>query len=293
MSAPESTPPIHLVECPRDAMQGWPHQISTADKILYLNQLLKVGFDTLDFGSFVSPKAIPQMADTAEVLAGLDLTETHTRLLAIVANERGAETACSFVPIRYLGFPFSISPTFQRLNANNDLEGSFQLLTSMQETCVRHEKELVVYISMAFGNPYGDPYHADLVAEWIERIAQLGVQIISLADTVGLASAAQVHEITLNTIQANPNTTIGVHLHATEAGWREKLDASYRAGCRRYDGAIKGIGGCPMAGNALVGNMNTAWMLDYFSSKNETLLLNKDAFQEAARMADRIFHGNG
>lgn len=289
----ESTQPLHIVECPRDAMQGWPHQIPTADKINYLNQLLRVGFDTLDFGSFVSPKAIPQMADTAEVLAELDLTETRTRLLAIVANQRGAETACSFASIHYLGFPFSISPTFQRLNANNDLEGSFQLLTTMQETCVRHEKELVVYISMAFGNPYGDAYHSDLVSEWVERISKLGVSIISLADTVGLATSTQVYDITKHTITANPNISIGVHLHATEAGWREKLDAAYSAGCRRYDGAIKGIGGCPMAGNALVGNMNTAWMLDYFSSKQESLPLNKEAFLEAERMADRIFHGIG
>lgn len=289
----ETTQPLHIVECPRDAMQGWPNQIPTADKIQYLNQLLKVGFDTLDFGSFVSPKAIPQMADTAEVLDGLDLTETRTRLLAIVANQRGVETACSFAPIQYLGFPFSISPTFQRLNANNDLEGSFQLLTTMQETCVRHEKELVVYISMAFGNPYGDAYHADLVSEWVERISKLGVSIISLADTVGLATAPQVLEITKYTIAANPNISIGVHLHATEAGWQDKLDAAYSAGCRRYDGAIKGIGGCPMAGNSLVGNMNTAWMLDYFSSKQESLPLNKEAFLEAERMADRIFHGIG
>jgi hydroxymethylglutaryl-CoA lyase len=283
---------IHLVECPRDAMQGWSSFIPTAKKIDYLNQLLKVGFDTLDFGSFVSPKAIPQMADTEHVLRGLDLTETNTRLLAIVANLRGADTACSFDAIQYLGFPFSISPTFQKLNANNDLEGSFNLLRSMQETCVRNNKSLVVYISMAFGNPYGDDYHSDLVSAWTGRILELGVKTISLADTVGLASPEQVFEVTQSTVLAFPAAEIGVHLHATHEGWREKLEGAYRAGCKRFDGAIKGIGGCPMAGNALVGNMNTAWMLNYFTEKGINNNWNLDAFKEAEKMADQIFLGN-
>ncbi|RYY40786.1 MAG: hydroxymethylglutaryl-CoA lyase [Chitinophagaceae bacterium] len=280
---------IRLVECPRDAMQGWKTMIPTATKIEYLNKLLRVGFDTLDFGSFVSPKAIPQMADTAEVLAGLDLQNTGTNLLAIIANERGAEAAVSHTEIAYLGFPFSVSETFQQRNTNGSIAEALERVRAIQQLCVAHNKQLVVYISMGFGNPYGDLWSEHVVLEWVSTLVAIGVPIISLADTVGLATPAQIASITGYLVKALPNTEIGVHLHATADGWRDKVRAAWDAGCRRFDGALKGIGGCPMADDELVGNMNTEWLLDFFREKGEPLQLNETALQESLQMAGAIF----
>lgn len=280
---------VKLVECPRDAMQGWPHFISTDKKTEYLNQLLKVGFDTLDFGSFVSPKAIPQMADTAEVVSKLDKENSNTKLLAIIANERGAQEAVAFEKIDYLGFPFSISETFQQRNTNSSIETSLSRVEAIQSLCVNNHKKLVVYISMAFGNPYGDAYNQDIVYEWASRLARSGIDIISLADTVGLATAAQVYDITAHVIQALPGIEVGVHLHSTTANWKEKLDAAVKAGCKRFDGALKGIGGCPMANDKLVGNMDTELMIPYFREHQLLPALNEDALQKSADMAAAIF----
>jgi hydroxymethylglutaryl-CoA lyase len=281
--------PIQIIECPRDAMQGWKKMIPTSEKINYLNQLLKVGFHTLDFGSFVSPKAIPQMADTEDVLQSLDVLEGHTRLLAIIANERGAEKACSFSKINDLGFPFSVSETFQKRNANSSVAEAFEKVKTIQQLCVTHEKQLVVYLSMAFGNPYGDEWNEQVVFEWAEKIAGLGVKVLSLADTVGLANAKQVERMTGFLIEQMPHMTIGVHLHSTSANRIEKLEAAYRTGCKRYDGALKGIGGCPMADDALVGNMDTEWMVDFFNQKNQQLGLDQQELKAALNMAGEIF----
>jgi len=285
--------PVSLVECPRDAMQGWPHLIPTAKKIEYLNALLKVGFDTLDFGSFVSPKAIPQMADTAEVLAGLDTgaktDARRTRLLAIVANFRGAEQAANFEPIDYLGFPFSVSETFQLRNTNKTIDGSLATVEEIQELCLQKDKELVVYLSMGFGNPYGDPWSEEIVFRWADALARLDVKIISLADTVGLATPEQVFSMTDYLVRQLPDRTIGVHLHSTPDGWQAKVDAALQAGCRRFDGALKGIGGCPMAGNELVGNMDSSLMIPYFNSLNLLNNLNESALRTSLNLADSIF----
>jgi len=280
---------LSLVECPRDAMQGWPHLIPTAKKIVYLNALLKCGFDTLDFGSFVSPKAIPQMADTSQVVGQLDLRDTPTKLLAIVANFRGAQEAAAFREIRYLGFPFSVSETFQLRNANKTIDGSLATVEEIQELCIKEEKELVIYLSMGFGNPYGDPWSEEIVYEWAQVIAKLGVKTISLADTVGLASPEQVFSVTDYLVRQLPGCTIGVHLHSTHQNWKAKTDAALQAGCRRFDGALKGIGGCPMAGNALVGNMDTELMIPHFEKLHLLSGLDAAALQECSRLAAEIF----
>lgn len=271
-------------------MQGWPHIIPTARKIEYLNSLLRVGFDVLDFGSFVSPHAIPQMADTAEVLAGLDLKGGHgTKLLAIVANFRGAETAASFDEITYLGFPFSVSETFQLRNTNKTIEGSFATVEEMQELCIKMQKELVVYLSMGFGNPYGDPWNEEIVYEWANSLAKLGVKTISIADTVGLATAEQVFSVTDYLIRQLPQCKIGVHLHSTPHGRKAKIDAALQAGCERFDGALKGIGGCPMAGDELVGNMDSEWMIRHFQEKGLIRDLDKKALAHSVKLAAEIF----
>jgi hydroxymethylglutaryl-CoA lyase len=280
---------IHVVECPRDAMQGWTHFIPTASKIEYLNALLQVGFNTLDFGSFVSAKAIPQMADTKQVIEAIDLAATNTKLLAIVANTRGAADACQYKAISYLGFPFSVSPTFQQRNTNSSIDASLERVKEIQELCVKHNKQLVVYLSMAFGNPYGDVYDASIVFEWANKMAALGINIISLADTVGVATPAQVKDVTKTIIEALPGQEIGVHLHSTAQQFNKKLEAALAAGCRRFDGAMKGIGGCPMANDELVGNMNTEWMLDYFQQQGYATSTNKPALINAATMATQIF----
>ncbi len=278
---------LTLVECPRDAMQGWPHFIPTQQKIQYLNALLKVGFTTLDFGSFVSPKAIPQMADTKEVLAKLDLTET--KLLAIVANTRGAEEAVMFDAVSYLGFPFSISPTFQIRNTNSSMEESVQRVEAIQELCIKNNKQLVLYLSMGFGNPYGDAYNAEILLHWADEMARKEIKILSLADTVGLATTEQVSFALETLIPQYPEVSIGVHLHSTPVAWKTKLDAALRAGCTRLDGALKGIGGCPMAQDELVGNMDSALMIPYLREKGFLKELNEDALQESLRIANEIF----
>ncbi len=280
---------IKLVECPRDAMQGWPHLISTDDKALYLGFLLKVGFDTLDCGSFVSPKAIPQMADTKDVLKRIQTDANGTKLLTIIANERGAQEAVMFDNIHYLGFPFSVSETFQRRNTNSSIMESFTRVEEIQTLCIKNRKELVIYISMGFGNPYGDPYNEELVFEWVNKMVEIDVKIISLADTVGVATPRQVKNITKYLVDALPETEIGVHLHSTSVNWKDKVDAALQAGCLRFDGALKGIGGCPMADDELVGNMDTELMIPYFQQLNLLPELNENALKESSRIASEIF----
>lgn len=280
---------MKLIECPRDAMQGWKHLIPTALKIEYINSLLRVGFDTIDFGSFVSPKAIPQMADTKEVLEGLKLTASSSKLLAIVANQRGAEEAVQYDEITYLGFPFSISETFQQRNTNSSIAESFKRVEDIQHICFKNNKQLVVYISMGFGNPYGDAYSSEIVFDWANRLAELGIEIISLADTVGLATAEDVKKVTGHLVHSLSGIEIGVHLHSTPANWKDKLEAAFYAGCRRFDGAIKGIGGCPMAGNDLVGNMNMEWMARHFKDLGLLSKLDDIALENSCQLADKIF----
>ncbi|MBL7763131.1 MAG: hydroxymethylglutaryl-CoA lyase, partial [Chitinophagaceae bacterium] len=272
---------LKLVECPRDAMQGWKHFIPTDKKVAYINSLLKVGFDTIDFGSFVSPKAIPQMADTKDVVRQLDLEKTHTKLLAIIANVKGAEDAVAFDEISYLGFPFSVSETFQLRNTNSTIEESLKRVEAIQELCLQKMKELVIYISMAFGNPYGDNYSEEIVYDWVNKLVAKGINIISLADTVGLASPQQVFTITDYLVRLLPDIEIGVHLHSTSQNWQQKTAAAVEAGCMRFDGALKGIGGCPMANDALVGNMNTEWMIGYFEEMGLEINIDKDALKKS------------
>ncbi|PWU00370.1 MAG: hydroxymethylglutaryl-CoA lyase [Bacteroidetes bacterium] len=285
----QSKDPIKIIECPRDAMQGWKHMISTEDKIRYLQALLKVGFDTIDFGSFVSPKLIPQMADTKEVVSGVETKNSNSKLLAIIANLRGAEEALQFDKIAYLGFPFSISQTFQQRNTNSDIATSFERVREIQELCIKKGKTLVVYISMGFGNPYGDPYNEKIVFEWISKLSKLGIGIFSLADTVGVASAEQVYAITSYAIKEFSNLEIGVHLHSSPNNWKEKIDAALEAGCARFDGALKGYGGCPMANDDLVGNMNTELLVSYFTGKNLLRGIDMEAILEASQIASEIF----
>ncbi len=281
---------IKLVECPRDAMQGWKAQIPAAQKAAYINSLLKVGFDTIDFGSFVSPKAIPQMADTAEVLRQLDTTNLdRTRLLAIIANYRGAEEASVFEQIHYLGFPFSVSETFQQRNTNSSIAESLGRVEEINNLCIKTGKELVVYISMGFGNPYGDPYDEEIVFEWVNKLVAMDIGLISLADTVGMATPQQVLDITSYLTESLPGISIGVHLHSTPASREEKLQAALEAGCRRFDGALKGIGGCPMANDELVGNMSTEYMVSYLESQGFDCGLDNEALAESLRIAGTLF----
>jgi hydroxymethylglutaryl-CoA lyase len=280
---------IKIIECPRDAMQGWSNWISTEKKIEYLNQLLKVGFDTLDFGSFVSPKAIPQMADTALVYEGLDLDQTNTKLLAIIANVRGAETAVGFEKIQYLGFPFSISETFQQRNTNSSISEAFKTVETIKNLCQKSNKQLVIYFSMGFGNPYGDAYNVEIVAEWAEKMSQLGIKSISLSDTVGVANRRTITELFTNLISQYPNIEFGAHFHATNDTWQMKIESAYQAGCRRFDGAIGGFGGCPMAEDELVGNINTQNMIQYFDDQEVDLGLDKNEFLKSVEISRNIF----
>jgi hydroxymethylglutaryl-CoA lyase len=280
---------VKLVECPRDAMQGWPAFIPTEKKITYLNALLQVGFDSLDFGSFVSPKAIPQMADTKQVLPEINPGKSTTRLLAIVANARGAEDAGLYPVIRDIGFPFSISETFQKRNTNSSIGESVKTVSSILEICRKRDKRLVIYISMAFGNPYGDEWSADIALHWIRELVQMGAEVISLADTVGLASPGQVHSITKSLIAEFPFIEAGVHLHSRREKSIDKLEAAFSAGCRRFDGALNGIGGCPMAGDELVGNMDSLLMIDYFKKKHMLPALNESALEKSTRLSAEIF----
>ncbi len=280
---------INLVECPRDAMQGWAHFIPTNEKIQYINALLKVGFDTIDFGSFVSPKAIPQMADTKEVLKGLEMGGAKTKLLAIVANVRGAEEALVYDEISYLGFPFSISPTFQLRNTNSTMEDSLETVEEIQNLCIKSQKELVIYISMGFGNPYGDVYNEEIALKWVDEMVQRDIGIVSMADTVGIATPGQVGSILEHLIPTYLNTTIGVHLHSTPANWKVKVNAALNAGCTRFDGALKGVGGCPMADDVLVGNMDTEMMIPYFNELNLLTNLDMKALSDCSKIAGKLF----
>jgi hydroxymethylglutaryl-CoA lyase len=280
---------IQIVECPRDAMQGRKAFIPTATKIAYLQKLLAVGFDTLDFGSFVSPKAIPQMQDTAAVLAGLDLSHTGTRLLAIVANLRGAETAAGYAGISCLGFPLSLSETFQQRNTNKSLDAAWQEVAQIQEVCARTGKQLVVYLSMGFGNPYGDPWDRDLVLAFAGKMAGLQVPVISLADTIGRARPADIAYLFEALVPAFPQVRFGAHFHARPNDWQPRLAAAYQAGCRRFDGALLGFGGCPMAEDELVGNLATENLIAYFENIGLTLDFNRAALDEALQQARAVF----
>ena len=278
-----------LVECPRDAMQGLHDFIPTALKTEYLNLLLQVGFDTLDFGSFVSPKAIPQMADTAAVLANLDLSNTKTKLLAIVANLRGVEAAVQHQQINYLGFPFSISETFQQRNTNSSIAQSLNTVEEMLSLCVKNNKEAVVYLSMGFGNPYGDEWNYEIVEQWADVLVSKGVSILSLADTVGVSTPAKIESILPKLITRFSNTEIGVHLHSTPAGRFEKMAAAYHAGVKRIDSALKGFGGCPMAADDLTGNIATEDVISFLNAQGEHLNLDMDKWNEAMALSGRVF----
>ena len=280
---------MFLTECPRDAMQGWGEFIPTQTKIEYINSLMEVGFDVLDCGSFVSPKAIPQMADTKEVIEKLSLDGSKSKLLAIIANARGAQEAAVYDKITYLGFPFSISSVFQMRNTNSTIEESLIRVKEINNICAKSNKELVIYISMAFGNPYGDTYHPDIVLEWIDKIKAEGVTIFSLADTVGLAQPSEISTVVKEVIQTFPQIETGVHLHSTPYHWKEKTQAALENGCFRFDGALKGIGGCPMAEDELVGNMDSELMIPYFQQKGYLSDLNEDALKKASEMAAKIF----
>jgi hydroxymethylglutaryl-CoA lyase len=280
---------VRLVECPRDAMQGWKTFIATKDKIDYINLLLKVGFDTLDFGSFVSEKAIPQMADTLDVLKGIRKPIHRTRLLAIVANQRGAEEASTHPEIGYMGYPFSVSETFQQLNTNSSIAESFERVGKIHHLCKQRDKQLVVYLSMAFGNPYQDPHSLEIVHHWAQKLASIGIGSISLADTVGLATPGEVYHLTKFMVDAMPGVEIGVHLHSRPGETKEKVAAALSAGSRRIDGALGGFGGCPMAQDELVGNLNTADIVEYLTSEGFETLINHEALLEAQAMASQIF----
>lgn len=280
---------IKIIECPRDAMQGIKTFIDTRVKADYINQLLKIGFDTLDFGSFVSPKAIPQMRDTAEVLDTLDLSEVKTKLLAIVANRRGAEDACAFEQISYLGYPFSISETFQLRNTNASIAESVERVKEIQDLCMTHNKKLVIYISMGFGNPYGDPWNVETVYHWVDELAALGIDIFQLSDTIGVASPDSIAYLFSNLIPAYPQLEIGAHFHTTPQTWREKIETAYENGCRRFDGAIKGYGGCPMAKDDLTGNMPTENLVYFFLDRQEPTGIDLEQFGKSVVMAERVF----
>ncbi len=276
---------IKLIECPRDAMQGWAHFIPTEQKINYLNTLLQVGFDTLDFGSFVSAKAIPQLADAKNVLPKLQLT--NTKLLAIVANVRGAEEAAQYDEISFLGFPFSISETFQQRNTNSSIEQSLSSVEAIQKICLQKNKQLVIYISMGFGNPYGDKYSPEIAANWVAKMNAMGIEIVALSDTIGVSNPENISYLFRHLIPLYPEMEIGAHLHTTPDTWQEKIDAAYNAGCKRFDGALKGFGGCPMATDKLTGNMPTENMIQFFGQEN--LKLNGEKLAEAMLLANEIF----
>ena len=281
--------PIKIIECPRDAMQGIKPFIPTERKVAYIQALLRVGFDSIDFGSFVSPKAIPQMQDTAEVLAQLDLSQTRSKLLAIIANTQGATLAAVHPEIQYLGFPFSISENFQMRNTHKTIAESLITLQEILEIAYKSNKEVVAYLSMGFGNPYGDPWNTEIVGEWTEKLSDMGVKILSLSDTVGSSTPDVIEYLFSNLIPKYPEIEFGAHLHTTPDRWFEKIDAAYKAGCRRYDGAIQGFGGCPMATDDLTGNMPTEKLLSYFTSKKENTNLSPMSFESAYNEASKLF----
>ena len=280
---------MKLIECPRDAMQGIHDFIPTEKKAAYINSILKAGFDTVDFGSFVSPKAIPQLRDTTQVLELLELDKTKSKLLAIVANVRGAQDAVEFEEISYLGFPFSISETFQQRNANSTIAESLVRVEEIMDLCVRNKKELVVYISMAFGNPYGDEWSSDVAVTWTKRLAQMGIKIIALSDTTGVSNPQNISYLFSKLVPEFPGVEIGAHLHTTPDTWEEKVHAAYTSGCRRFDSAIKGYGGCPMAADQLTGNMPTENLLRYFNQHNIITGIDENAFAEAMQLSAFTF----
>jgi len=280
---------MKLIECPRDAMQGVHEFIPTEKKVAYINSILKVGFDTVDFGSFVSPKAIPQMQDTAKVLEQLDLGSTNSKLLAIIANVRGAQDAVEFEEITYLGFPFSISETFQQRNTNSSMAESLYRIEEIQDLCSRNKKKLIVYLSMAFGNPYGDTWNSDIVINWTKKLAQMGIKTIALSDTIGVSNPENISYLFSKLIPEFPGIEIGAHLHTTPDTWEEKVHAAYTSGCRRFDSAIKGYGGCPMATDKLTGNMPTEKLISYFKKHAIATGLNDVAFDQALQLAGTTF----
>ena len=280
---------IKIIECPRDAMQGIKTFIPTERKVAYIQSLLKVGFDTIDFGSFVSPKAIPQMQDTAEVLAQLDLSQTQSKLLAIVANTQGAQLASLHNEIQYLGFPFSISENFQMRNTHKTIAESLITLQEILDIANTSNKEVVTYISMGFGNPYGDPWNVEIVGEWTEKLAKMGVKILSLSDTIGSSTTDMIDYLFSNLISKYPHIEFGAHLHTTPDKWHEKIEAAYKAGCRRFDGAIQGFGGCPMAKDDLTGNMPTEKMLSYFTAVNANTNTYSQHFENSYHEASKLF----
>jgi len=280
---------VKIIECPRDAMQGIKEFIPTEKKVAYIQSLLRVGFDTIDFGSFVSPKAIPQMADTAEVLAQLDLSETESKLLAIIANTKGAELAAAHSEIQYLGFPFSISENFQMRNTHKTIAESLVTLQEILDIAKSTNKEVVAYLSMGFGNPYGDIWNVDIVAQWTEKLAKMGVKILSLSDTIGSSTPDIIDYLYSNLIPKYPDIEFGAHLHTTPDKWHEKVAAAYNAGCTRFDGAIQGFGGCPMAKDDLTGNMPTEKLLSYFTAKKVATNCSAMSFESSYNEALKIF----
>lgn len=294
---------VKLIECPRDAMQGIHKFIPTDKKVAYINSLLRCGFDTIDFGSFVSPKTIPQMKDTSEVLKQLDSSFIYSpsqssvighqsKLLAIIANVRGAEDACVFDEITYLGFPFSISETFQQRNTNSSISESLKRVEEIRSLCEKKNKQMVIYISMAFGNPYGDAWNSDIVTEWVRKISQLGIKIFALSDTIGVSNPESITHLFSNLIPSFPHLEIGAHLHTTSDTWEEKIESAYKEGCKRFDSAIKGYGGCPMATDKLTGNMPTENLLSYFNKREISTGVHSNAFFDAMKMAQITFPAN-
>ena len=282
---------LKLIECPRDAMQGLHQFVPTELKARYINHLLKVGFHTIDFGSFVSAKAIPQMRDTAEVLRLLDLSETNSKLLAIVANKRGAIDAVQFEEIAYLGYPFSVSETFQIRNTNATIEESLGRVAEIQDICMANGRKLVVYLSMGFGNPYGDPWNVEIVQRWVDHLAEMEIKIMALSDTIGVSNPENISYLFSNLIPPYPDVEFGAHLHTQPHNWREKVEAAYLSGCRRFDSAMKGYGGCPMAKDELTGNMPTENMVSYFNDTGIHTGLDTDAFLEAMSLVPEVFTG--
>ena len=281
---------VKIIECPRDAMQGIKsHFIPAEDKANYINALLRVGFDTIDFGSFVSPKAIPQMRDTGEVLSKLDLSDTQSKLLAIVANIRGANDASQFEEINYLGYPFSISENFQMRNTHKTISQSIETLQEILSIASKTNKEVVAYLSMGFGNPYGDPWNVEIVGEWTEKLSNMGVKILSLSDTIGSSTPEVIDYLFSNLISNYPKIEFGAHLHTTPSSWKEKVDAAFKAGCKRFDGAMMGYGGCPMAKDELTGNMPTEKLLSYFTAQKVTTGMKPMSFESAYNVALQIF----
>ena len=277
---------MKIIECPRDAMQGLDNFIPTDIKIKYINQLLKVGFDTIDFGSFVSPKSIPQLRDTAEVINGLDISNSSTKLLTIIANFRGAIDACNFQEINCLGYPLSISEEFQKRNTNKSIDQALNTIDKVKNLSLKHDKQLVVYLSMAFGNPYGEKYHPDLVVELTDKLNDMHISIVSLSDTIGAANTSDISHIFKNLVIEYNNIELGAHFHSKPDAWKEKIEAAYNTGCRRFDSAIKGFGGCPMAQDKLVGNIPTEKLVDYFSKH---INLNKEELSKCTQFSDKIF----